>query len=54
MVKLDFDNNRPVAKRFKLKGMPSVMFFKDGELKETLTGMKVYQIYSDAMEALLK
>ena len=53
VVKLDFDNNRQVAKRFKLKGMPSVMFFKGGELRETLTGAKLYQVYSDAMTALL-
>ncbi len=53
VVKLDFDNNRQVAKRFGLKGMPSVMFFKDGELRETLTGMKLYQQYDDAIAGLL-
>ncbi|MGB7485990.1 MAG: nucleoside monophosphate kinase [Phormidesmis sp.] len=52
VVKLDFDNNRQVAKRFELKGMPSVMFFKDGELRETLTGMKLYQQYDDAIARL--
>ncbi|MGB7087519.1 MAG: nucleoside monophosphate kinase, partial [Phormidesmis sp.] len=30
VVKLDFDNNRQVSKRFGLKGMPSVMFFRAG------------------------
>ena len=54
VVKLDFDNNRPVAKRFKLKGMPSVMFFRDGELKETLTGAKIYQTYDEVITSLLE
>lgn len=53
VVKLDFDNNRQVAKRFGLKGMPSVMFFKQGELQETLTGMKPYSVYDKAMSQLL-
>ncbi|MEN8445937.1 MAG: thioredoxin family protein [Cyanobacteria bacterium J06555_13] len=53
VVKLDFDNNRQVAKRFGLKGMPSVMFFKQGELQETLTGMKPYSVYDKALLALL-
>ena len=53
VVKLDFDNNRDVAKRFGLKGMPSVMFFKDGEIKETLTGVKTYQMYSDTLSQYL-
>lgn len=53
VVKLDFDQNRQVAKRFGLKGMPSVMFFKAGELMETLTGVKSYEAYSDTVTRLL-
>ncbi len=53
VVKLDFDNNRQVAKRFGLKGMPSVMFFKDGERVETLTGVKSYQDYCNVVTRLL-
>lgn len=54
VVKLDFDNNRQVAKRFKLQGMPSVMFFKGGELQETLTGMKPYSVYESAIGRLFE
>ncbi|MEL6814441.1 MAG: thioredoxin family protein, partial [Cyanobacteria bacterium J06598_3] len=53
VVKLDFDNNRQVAKRFGLKGMPSVMFFKGGELQKTLTGAKSYEAYEAAMQSCL-
>ncbi|MEL6555285.1 MAG: thioredoxin family protein [Cyanobacteria bacterium J06621_11] len=53
VMKLDFDNNRQVSKRFGLKGMPSVMFFRQGELQETLTGMKPYSVYNDVLTKLL-
>ncbi len=53
IVKLDFDSDRTVAKRFELKGMPSVMFFSEGKLIETLTGRKSYQEYSAAVARLL-
>jgi thioredoxin len=51
--KIDFDANRQISKRFGLKGIPAVMFFKDGELVETLTGVKSYQEYSAAITGLL-
>jgi adenylate kinase family enzyme len=51
--KIDFDANRQITKRFGLKGIPAVMFFKRGELLETLTGVKSYQDYSAAVTRLL-
>lgn len=53
VVKLDFDSNKQVSKRFGLKGMPSVMIFKDGELMTTLTGVKTYDLYSSMVNSLL-
>lgn len=54
VMKIDFDANKQVPKRFGLKGMPAVMFFKDGELMETLTGVKPYQAYSAAVTRFLE
>ncbi len=51
--KIDFDSNRQITKRFELKGIPAVMFFKDGQRLETLTGVKSYQEYSAAIARLL-
>jgi thioredoxin len=51
--KIDFDANRQITKRFGLKGIPAVMFFKHGERTETLTGIKSYQEYSAAVTRLL-
>ncbi|MEM8612569.1 MAG: thioredoxin family protein [Cyanobacteria bacterium P01_H01_bin.105] len=54
VMKIDFDTNQQVPKRFGLKGMPAVMFFKGGELVETLTGVKSYQAYNAAVSRFLE
>jgi thioredoxin 1 len=53
ILKLDIDNNKPIAKRFGLRSIPAVMFFKQGELVETLVGVKPYAEFSDAVEKYL-
>ena len=53
VMKIDYDANKQIPERFGLKGMPAVMFFKDGELKETLTGVKPYQAYSAVVTRFL-
>jgi thioredoxin 1 len=50
VFKLDLDTNKPVAKRFGIKSIPAVMFFKQGELVETLVGAKPYEDFSAAVE----
>ena len=54
VMKMDFDANQQIPKRFGLKGMPVVMVFKDGELQEALTGVKPYQTYSAAISRFLE
>lgn len=54
VMKIDFDANQQIPKRFGLKGMPAVMFFKNGELLETLTGVKPYQEYSATVTRFLE
>ncbi len=51
--KLDIDANKPIAKRFGLRSIPAVMFFKQGELVETLIGVKPYEEFSEAVEKYL-
>lgn len=46
VFKLDLDNNKPVASRFGIKSIPAIMFFRNGELKETLTGVNPYDTFS--------
>jgi thioredoxin 1 len=50
VLKLDIDANKPVAKRFGLKSIPAVLYFKQGELVETIVGVKPYEEFSNAVE----
>jgi len=51
--KLDLDSNKAVAKRFGIKSIPAVMFFKDGELVDTQVGVKPYSTFSEALSSQL-
>lgn len=51
--KLDLDDHKPVAKRFEVRSIPAVMFFKGGEQVETLVGAKTYDEYSTTLEKYL-
>jgi thioredoxin 1 len=50
VFKLDLDNNKSIAKRFAIKSIPAVMLFKQGELVETLVGVKPYEEFTAAVE----
>jgi thioredoxin 1 len=53
VFRLDIDSNKSFAKHFKIKSIPSVLFFKQGELVETLIGVKPYEELSNAVKQLL-
>jgi len=38
--KLDVDSNRRVTERFNVRSIPSILYFKDGELVETVVGVR--------------
>jgi thioredoxin 1 len=53
VLKLDLDANKPVAKRFGVKNIPAVLYFKQGELVENLVGVKPYEVFHEAVEKFL-
>jgi thioredoxin 1 len=53
IFKLDVDANKPIAKRFGLKSIPAVIFFKAGEKVEMVVGVKPYEDFSLALTKLL-
>jgi thioredoxin 1 len=53
VMKLDIDTHKPIAKQFGLKSIPAVLFFKQGELVETMIGVKLYEDFSGAVERFL-
>ena len=40
VVKLDVDHNANIAMQYQVMGVPTLMLFKQGEVKERLTGYK--------------
>ncbi len=50
VLKLDLDSNKEVAKRYSIRSIPAVMFFRQGEVAETLVGAKKYEEYTAAMD----
>ncbi len=53
VMKLDIDTNKPLAKEFGLKSIPAVLFFKQGELVESVIGVKTYEDFSATIEKYL-
>jgi thioredoxin 1 len=51
--KIDVDTNKPFAKQFGIRSIPAVLFFKQGELVETLTGIKTYEEFRTTIEKYL-
>ncbi|MGD1895637.1 MAG: adenylate kinase [Phormidesmis sp.] len=49
VFKLDVDAHKAVATRFKVKGVPLVMFLKEGELLESMAGVKPYPVFQAAV-----
>ena len=53
VFKLDLDDNRDVGKRFGIRSIPAVMVFKQGELMETLVGVRPYEEFRDTVKKYL-
>ena len=53
IFKLDVDPNRSIAKRFGIRSIPAVIFFKAGEQSEIIVGVKTYEEFSLALTGLL-
>jgi thioredoxin 1 len=52
VFKLDLDQNKSLAKRLEIKSIPAIMLFKQGELLQTIIGVKPYQTFSTAVNEL--
>ncbi len=40
VAKINVDKNRELSHRFNIRSIPALFFIKDGEIKETLVGLK--------------
>ena len=51
--KLDVDANQRTAVRFNVRSIPSILFFKDGKLADTVVGAVPKQILERKVKELL-
>jgi len=51
--KLDVDANGPVAARFGIQGIPTVLFFKDGKLMDRVVGLVPEEELTRRLDSLI-
>ena len=53
IVKLDVDHNPQVAMQFGIRSIPTLLFFKDGQVVDHLIGASSKRSLADKLEALV-
>lgn len=53
VLKINVDENPFVGQRFGVKSIPTVLFFKDGDLQTAITGVKPLKTFSSTLESYL-
>ena len=53
VIKIDVDTDKPLAKKYEVRTIPAVLFFKNGELVETIKGVSPYEEFSNAVKVHL-
>lgn len=51
--KVNVDEEREVAEKYMVMSIPSIMIFKNGELVDTLVGLRPKEDYLDALDSKL-
>jgi thioredoxin 1 len=52
VAKVDVDQNQELAARYNIRGIPTMILFKDGEVKETIVGLTGKQALVAKLEGL--
>ena len=50
VAKMNVDENQKVPQKFGIRGIPTVILFKDGKIIETLVGVQPKKTYLDLIE----
>ena len=50
VYKVNVDIQKEIARRFGIRGIPSVKIFKNGEVQETLQGIQPESVYSEKLK----
>jgi thioredoxin 1 len=52
--KLNVDENPDVAKKYEVLGIPSLKFFKNGEVIDEITGLQPKEVIIEKIESIIK
>ncbi|MDA8060643.1 MAG: thioredoxin [Leptospirillum sp.] len=52
-VKLNTDDNQDIAVRYQVMGIPTLMFFKDGQIVDKVVGAQSKKNFKDKIDTLL-
>lgn len=52
VAKVNIDDDPALMQRFNVRGVPSLLFFKDGELRDQIVGVAAKKAIVDKLEAL--
>jgi len=52
VAKVDVDQNQALAARYNIRGIPTMILFQNGAVKETIVGMAAKQAIVSKLEAL--
>ncbi|MBN1354998.1 thioredoxin [bacterium] len=53
IAKLDTQKNRATPTRYRIQGIPTILIFQDGELKETIVGLRPKAVYQAVLNKLI-
>ena len=53
VAKLNVDENPTIPGKYMVRGIPTLLVFKDGQLAETLVGLRAKEEIAEAIERLL-
>jgi len=54
VYKLDIDNNRQTAAKYRIMSIPTVMWFKNGKVADSILGAVPYEILQEKSDKLIK
>jgi len=53
VAKVNVDDEPVLQQRFKIRGIPALLFFNDGELRQQIDGATTKKVIVDQLEALV-
>lgn len=51
--KLDVDDNNSIAMKFDIRSIPTLLFFKDGEIVDQMIGITTQKVIAEKLDSLL-